>query len=154
RSSAVVASQPSTHRYRHSGWRCRSIAEPRPVATWPTTSLASARGETGADTVQQDRMRGRKGCSAPAFRAPGVAMLPSAPTCGARRSHMLTSLLCLPFVGLTFWAASPQQPQPRQVQFAAPVRMQAGGEVIKVESPGYAFPCWADVDGDGVPDLV
>ena len=67
---------------------------------------------------------------------------------------MLTSLLCLPFVGLPSWAALPQQPQPRQVQFAAPVRMQAGGEVIKVEAPGYAFPCWADVDGDGVPDLV
>lgn len=38
--------------------------------------------------------------------------------------------------------------------FEAPVRLSAGGELIQVESPGYASPCWADVDGDGEKDLV
>ena len=39
-------------------------------------------------------------------------------------------------------------------EFAAPVRFMAGGEVVRVESPGYAAPCWADVDGDGRKDLL
>jgi len=38
--------------------------------------------------------------------------------------------------------------------FEAPVRLKAGETAIRVESPGYAAPCWADVDGDGKPDLV
>ena len=40
------------------------------------------------------------------------------------------------------------------VEFAAPVRMQAGGEPVRVERPGYAAPCWADIDGDGKKDLL
>lgn len=39
-------------------------------------------------------------------------------------------------------------------EFADPVRMEAGGETIKVEAPGYAAPCWADVDNDGDKDLL
>src|SRR5262245_22446639 len=39
-------------------------------------------------------------------------------------------------------------------EFAAPVRMQAGGEPVRVERPGYAAPCWADIDGDGKKDLL
>ena len=46
-------------------------------------------------------------------------------------------------------AAMPQEPQ-----FEAPVRLKAGASFVKVESPGYAFPCWADVDGDKKKDLV
>jgi hypothetical protein len=38
--------------------------------------------------------------------------------------------------------------------FADPVMVKAGGKAIKVESPGYACPCWADVDGDGKPELL
>jgi hypothetical protein len=38
--------------------------------------------------------------------------------------------------------------------FEAPVRMKAGEEFVKVEAPGYAAPCWHDVDGDGKGDLV
>jgi hypothetical protein len=38
--------------------------------------------------------------------------------------------------------------------FAPPVRIQAGGIPIKVETPGYACPCLADINGDGIPDLL
>ena len=39
-------------------------------------------------------------------------------------------------------------------QFHPPVRVKAGGAPIRVEAPGYAAPCLADVDGDGKPDLL
>ena len=39
-------------------------------------------------------------------------------------------------------------------EFEKPVRLKGGGETIRVESPGYAAPCWADVDGDGKKDLL
>jgi hypothetical protein len=39
-------------------------------------------------------------------------------------------------------------------EFEPPVRMDAEGKTIRVESPGYAAPAWADVDGDGVKDLL
>jgi hypothetical protein len=39
-------------------------------------------------------------------------------------------------------------------EFEPPVRLTAEGEPVRVESPGYAAPCWADIDGDGQPDLL
>ena len=39
-------------------------------------------------------------------------------------------------------------------EFETPVRLMAGGEYVAVESPGYACPTMADVDGDGKLDLV
>ncbi len=39
-------------------------------------------------------------------------------------------------------------------EFERPVLMKAGGEAVRVESPGYAAPCWADVDEDGKKDLL
>lgn len=39
-------------------------------------------------------------------------------------------------------------------EFEKPVRMMAGGEVVRVEAPGYAAPCWQDIDGDGHKDLL
>ena len=39
-------------------------------------------------------------------------------------------------------------------QFKEPVRVLADGQGIRVESPGFAAPCWADVDGDGTKDLL
>jgi hypothetical protein len=39
-------------------------------------------------------------------------------------------------------------------EFAAPVRMRAGDDFVRVESPGWAAPCWHDVDRDGKEDLV
>lgn len=41
-----------------------------------------------------------------------------------------------------------------QDEFTAPVRLKGGNDFVKVEAPGYAAPCWADVDGDGKKDLV
>jgi hypothetical protein len=40
------------------------------------------------------------------------------------------------------------------IEFAPPVRLKGGGEYIRVERPGYAAPCLADIDGDGKPDLL
>src|SRR5262249_55741081 len=31
--------------------------------------------------------------------------------------------------------------------FEPPVRLKAGDAAIRVESPGYAAPCWADING-------
>lgn len=39
-------------------------------------------------------------------------------------------------------------------EFEKPVRLEANGIPIRVESPGYAAPCWADLDGDGKKDLL
>jgi hypothetical protein len=38
--------------------------------------------------------------------------------------------------------------------FEPPVRLKAGDAAIRVESPGYAAPCWTDIDGDGKKDLL
>ncbi len=52
-------------------------------------------------------------------------------------------------LGLFCWATPGSA-----AEFAPPVRLKADGVAIRVESPGYAFPCWADVDGDGKMDLL
>ena len=39
-------------------------------------------------------------------------------------------------------------------EFERPVRLMADGVPVRVESPGYAAPCWADIDGDGKKDLL
>ena len=39
-------------------------------------------------------------------------------------------------------------------EFQAPVRLKAGEAAVRVESPGYAAPCWADIDGDGTKELL
>jgi hypothetical protein len=39
-------------------------------------------------------------------------------------------------------------------QFQKPIRLEADGMPVRVESPGYAAPCWADLDGDGRKDLL
>ena len=39
-------------------------------------------------------------------------------------------------------------------EFERPVRLEAGGAAVRVEAPGLASPCWADVDGDGKKDLL
>ena len=39
-------------------------------------------------------------------------------------------------------------------EFEAPVMLKGGDKSVRVESPGYAAPCWADVDRDGKKDLL
>jgi len=39
-------------------------------------------------------------------------------------------------------------------EFEDPIQIQAGGEPVAVEAPGFACPTLADVDGDGKRDLV
>ncbi len=59
------------------------------------------------------------------------------------KSVLLSSLLV--FFGVAKCSA---------VEFEGPVRLEAGGVAVRVESPGYAAPCWADVDRDGKKDLL
>ncbi len=56
----------------------------------------------------------------------------------------LLSILLLFAPAAACWAAD----------FENPVRLEGGGKPVRVESPGYAAPCWADVDGDGKNDLL
>jgi hypothetical protein len=39
-------------------------------------------------------------------------------------------------------------------EFQAPLRVMADGAAVRVESPGYAAPCCADIDADGKKDLL
>ena len=39
-------------------------------------------------------------------------------------------------------------------EFHPPTRMVADGVPVRVDSPGWACPCWADIDGDGKKDLL
>ena len=43
---------------------------------------------------------------------------------------------------------------PEPPVFDAPVRMKAEDRYVQVEAPGFAAPCWHDIDGDGKGDLV
>jgi len=38
--------------------------------------------------------------------------------------------------------------------FATPVRLASAAGPVSVEAPGYASPCWADIDQDGKKDLL
>lgn len=40
------------------------------------------------------------------------------------------------------------------VEFKPPTRLRAGNANIRVESPGYAAPSWADIKGDGKMHLL
>ncbi len=42
----------------------------------------------------------------------------------------------------------------QQSEFHPPVRLVGGGQLVKVEAPGYAAPGWADLDADGDKDLI
>lgn len=39
-------------------------------------------------------------------------------------------------------------------EFRQPFRLKGGDSYARVEPPGWAAPCWADVDGDGKKDLL
>jgi len=44
--------------------------------------------------------------------------------------------------------------QAADVQFEPPVRIKGGDAFARVESPGWAAPALADIDGDGKKDLL
>ena len=66
----------------------------------------------------------------------------------ARGASHRDLLMMIPLF-LPLLAAAPQGPQ-----FEPPVRLIADGSPVRVEAPGWAAPCWHDVDGDGKKDLV
>lgn len=39
-------------------------------------------------------------------------------------------------------------------EFEKPVRLKLPDGAVRVEFPGYAAPCWADIDRDGKKDLL
>ena len=47
---------------------------------------------------------------------------------------------------------APDESQP--YQFHAPQQLTTEEGPVRVESPGYASPCWADLDDDGLKDLL
>lgn len=57
---------------------------------------------------------------------------------------------CLLFTMAMFLVA----PMCPAAEFDSPVRLEGDGVAVRVESPGYAAPCWADIDGDGKKDLL
>ena len=57
--------------------------------------------------------------------------------------HVLTALVLL--CGSALCSAA---------EFEPPVRLKAAGVPIRVESPGFAAPCWVDLEGSGRKDLV
>ncbi|MCI0747085.1 MAG: hypothetical protein L0Y58_16900 [Verrucomicrobia subdivision 3 bacterium] len=63
---------------------------------------------------------------------------------------MITSLAC--GIGVLMPAAASEVA--KQFEFEKPVRLKGGNEFVRVESPGYAAPCWDDIDGDGKKDLL
>src|SRR5439155_23001740 len=64
-----------------------------------------------------------------------------------RRFVMRTTLLSTLLIGSGLAVGGAAEFQP-------PVRLQGGSVAVRVESPGYAAPCWADIDGDGKKDLL
>lgn len=65
------------------------------------------------------------------------------------KTRVITWLACGLAVGVLPAGASTAT-----VEFEKPVRLKGGDEFVRVESPGYAAPCWTDIDGDGKKDLL
>lgn len=39
-------------------------------------------------------------------------------------------------------------------EFKEPIMLKGGDDAVRSEAPGYASPCWADIDQDGKKDLL
>lgn len=58
------------------------------------------------------------------------------------------------FLPLSFLVISVSQAASGGVEFAEPVALKVDGQVFGVASPGFAAPAVADLDGDGVDELL
>jgi hypothetical protein len=70
--------------------------------------------------------------------------------CNANTKEAIMKYLSL--FAITFWGLTAHRG--RAAEFEAPYRLTADGTPIRVESPGYASPCRADIDNDGDQDLL
>ena len=61
----------------------------------------------------------------------------------------MKKLFCIALMLLVPTVAFAQAPK-----LADPVPVKANGEIINIGGYGYAAPFYADMDGDGVPDLL
>ena len=61
----------------------------------------------------------------------------------------MKKLLGIALVMLVSAVAFAQAPE-----LADPIPVKANGEIINIGGNGYAAPFYADIDGDGVPDLL
>ena len=58
------------------------------------------------------------------------------------------------FIATIFAGQSLAIAQSTKPEFEAPVRLQAAGQPIFIDEPGYATPTWMDFTGDGREDLL
>lgn len=56
--------------------------------------------------------------------------------------------------GVAWQAQEPPDKGQSQFGFGPPMKLMAEGKPIRAVSPGYACPAWADLDGDGKPELL
>jgi hypothetical protein len=63
-------------------------------------------------------------------------------------------LLALLAGGVAWQAIESSDKGRAQVVLGPPMKLMAEGKPIRVESPGFACPSWADLDGDGKPELL
>jgi len=73
-----------------------------------------------------------------------------------KRRLLAAILLAAGAVGCSAAAYEPRDAdvESRDADFERPVRLKAGDAAIRVESPGWAAPAWADLNGDGQMHLL
>ena len=69
-----------------------------------------------------------------------------------KKTLMLPAFMAASAIGLFCYADGPDAGD--TVEFDTPVRLKANGTPIHLEAPGYASPCWYDIDQDGHKDLL
>ena len=67
---------------------------------------------------------------------------------------MRTTIVLCAMLALVPLAAAEEASEAPTPAFHEPVLLEADGKPIAMESPGFAAPTMADVDGDGLMDLV
>ena len=69
-----------------------------------------------------------------------------------------TMVLMIAIIGISALTTTENHAQESEAKsafaFETPVRVKANGKAIEVGGYGYAVPCLADIDGDGISDLL